>query len=687
MIVGVDIGGTFTDLVAFTPKEGLRFTKTPSTPDDPSRGVMEGLALLAAETGRNLQALLNEVEVFIHGTTVATNMLVQRNGARLGLITTRGFRDLLELRDGTKADRYRLRTPAPTPIIPRDLRMEVTERLRFDGTVETALDQDDAMRAIAALRERGVDGVVVCLLHAHADGQHERTIRELIASTGWEPYVSLSHEVLEREGEFDRLGTAIVNAYVGPGLATYLQRLETQLAARGVRAPLRIMQSTGGVLPVQQARQHAVGAVTSGPAGGAMAGALFARVGGWPRAVTYDMGGTSTDIAMIIDGRPTERQRVEVADLPIATPAVEIEALGAGGGSIAALDAGGILSLGPESAGAMPGPACYQRGGTRPTTTDASVVMNLLDPANFLGGRLSLSRQAAAAAIDVAVGGPLGLTTEAAAQAIHELATSKITEGIRLATVRRGMDPRDFVLISFGGAGGLHANAVARELSIPTVLIPRQASVLSALGFLAADIRRDLQRSIGHPIRAFGADAIRDIFTDLIDAGRAMLAREGFADASIHLRIEVDCRYARQVHSVPVTIEQEMLQAEDLPALLEQRFRAQYAELYKHVHDEPGILSSCRLAVFGELPKLDPATLSLRSGGAPAAAKPGTRRLYLDGWVDAAVHQFDSIAPGTCVFGPAVIESESTTILVLAGSSAVVDGFGCLRIDALEAKS
>jgi N-methylhydantoinase A len=685
LMVGVDIGGTFTDVVAVDPAAGLRFVKTPSTPDDPSRGVVDGLALLAAETGRSIAELLGSVGLFVHGTTVATNMLLQRNGARLGLITTEGFRDLLELRNGTKADRYRLRPAPPTPVIPRSLRLEVSERLRWDGEVETPLDRQQAARAVAALRNAGVEGVVVCLLHAHVDGTHERAIRDLIAESGWSPYVSLSHEVLSREGEFDRLGTAIVNAYVGPGLAGYLRRLEARLAAEGLLVPLRIMQSSGGVLPAERAGQHAVGAVTSGPAGGAMAGALFARAGNWPRAVTYDMGGTSTDIALVIDGIPVERHRAEVADLPITIPAVAIEALGAGGGSIAAVDAGGILSLGPESAGASPGPACYGRGSERPTTTDANVVLNLITPATFLGGRLSLSPAAAATAIDRVGGGRLGLSTEDAALAIHELATSKITEGIRLATVRRGMDPRDFVLISFGGAGGLHANAVARELSIPTVLIPRQASVLSALGFLAADIRHDLQRSVGQPIAELGSARIGEVFRDLSTAGRALLAAEGFQPEQMRLRWLADCRYARQVHSVPVQVQAADLDSPDLAATLERSFRAAYRDLYKHVHEEPAVLNTCRVAVFGALPKIDPAILAGDGPGDGSGAARGTRPVYLGRWVEASVHWFDALAPGARVDGPAIVESDSTTVLILEGSSGVIDEFGCLRISALRA--
>ena len=686
MMVGVDIGGTFTDLVVVDPGAGLQFIKTPSTSDDPSRGVVDGLGLLAQQIGREPSDMLRDVEVFIHGTTVATNMLVQRNGARLGLLTTRGFRDLLELRDGTKPDRYRLRIKPPIPLIPRDLRLEVGERVRWDGAVETALDEDSVRAAIATLRVAGVGGVVVCFLNSHRNPVHEMAAGRLIAESGWTPYVSLSHEVLGREGELDRLSTALVNAYVGPGLDAYLSRLEGQLASRGVRAPLRIMQSSGGVLPVGEASRRAVGAVTSGPAGGAMAGGLFARAKGLSHAVTYDMGGTSTDIALIRDGIPLERQGCDVGDLRISAPAIEIEALGAGGGSIAWVDAGGILALGPESAGAMPGPACYGRGGTRPTTSDASVVLNLLSPDTFMGGRMPLLRERSVQVIDETVGTPLGMGTEEAALAIHELATSKITEGIRLATVRRGMDPRDFALISFGGAGGLHANSVARELSIPLAIIPRQASVLSALGFLAADIRHDLHHPVGKPITAIGSAALRDMFSNLADVGTALLTREGFPPERIRMRMVADCRYARQVHAIPVSVDAGELASEEAAAALETRFTEAYKALYHHSHDEPGMIDNCRVAVFGELPKLDLPRMESAADSDPKAALRNSRRIFLGEWVEASVYSFDDLAPGMRLAGPALVDSSSTSVLVLPGSSAEIDALGCLCIEAKETK-
>ncbi|WP_029556563.1 hydantoinase/oxoprolinase family protein [Xanthobacter sp. 91] len=679
MMIGVDVGGTFTDLVAADPLRGLRFVKTPSTPDDPSRGVLDALKLLADELELTLDTLLPGIELFIHGTTVATNILVERRGARLGLITTQGFRDLLELREGARDNRYALRTAPPTPVIPRPLRLEVRERVAPDGTAVLPLDPESLDAAIATLRAAGVDGVVVCFLHAHRRPAHEQAVRAAIAATGWEPFISLGHEILGREGEYDRLSTAVVNGYVGPGLKTYLNRLFGRLTERGITVPVQVMQSNGGVLPVAEAGTRAVGAVTSGPAGGAMAGALYARALGLPQLVTYDTGGTSTDICIIQDGVPVERNRAELAGLRIAAPAIEINPLGIGGGSIARIDAGGMLDIGPMSAGAVPGPACFGKGGTRATLTDANLVLGFISGETFLGGRMRLDVAAARAVITQEIAAPLGIGVDEAAYAIHVLATSRITEGIRLATVRRGMDPRDFALMSFGGAGGLHANAVARELEIPTAIIPAMASVLSALGFLAADVRQDLQQTVNAPIRDLHDGRLAQVFGALEVEGRAALetsrSRGGHA-GDIHVRRFADCRYERQVHTIPVPLE-----PDDTAADLERRFVATYEDLYHHTHlGEPGIVETCRVAVFNTLPKLAlPVLDAAPAGGVDcAAARTGERRIFIGAAVMAPVYWFEEIRRGMVIAGPALIDSAATSVLVLPGSTATLDATGSL---------
>jgi N-methylhydantoinase A len=678
--IGVDIGGTFTDLVMIDGAGRLHTAKTPSTPDDPSCGVMDGLKLLAEAAGIPADGLLADTELFIHGTTVATNLLVERKGARLGMISTEGFRDILELREGTKANRYDLRAPFPQPLIPRPLRLTVPERTRWDGTVETALDEDATRAALAALKGEGVAGLVVCFLHAHRNGSHEARIRDLLAEMGWSPYLSLSHEVLPREGEYDRASTATVNAYVGPGLGGYLARLQQRLRDAGLKPPMLVMQSTGGVLPVERAAAYAVGAITSGPAGGAMAGAHYAKLAGCAHAVTYDMGGTSTDICLIEDGQPLERQQTLLEDVKIAVPALDVAALGAGGGSIAWIDAGGILDLGPHSAGAEPGPACYGHGGTEPTLTDANLVLGYISPETFLGGRLSLSPDKARAAVADRIAGPLGLDVEEAALAINALGSSRIAEGIRASTVRRGLDPRDFTLFCFGGAGGLHAETVARELSIPRAIVPREASVLSALGFLSADVRQDYYRAIGQRFGDVGADGLREVFAELEREGRARLAADGFTGDRVRAVRRIDCRYQRQVFTVQVDATDDDLRQGGL-GWLREKFEGAYAALYRHAHgDQEGFIDGCRLVMYGVLPNL--ALLRVEEGPAdPSPARRGARRIYLAGWTEADVYWFDDLRHGMCIPGPAVVDSASTSVVIGPGGRATVDPYGSLVID------
>ncbi|MBZ9719212.1 hydantoinase/oxoprolinase family protein [Mesorhizobium sp. AD1-1] len=677
MRIGVDIGGTFTDVVLAHPERGLLTTKSLSTPDDPSRGVVDGLALLAENLGVGLGELLGGVNLFLHGTTVATNILVERKGAKIGLITTQGFGDLIELRDGTKSDRYSLRTPYPEVLIPRPLRKEVTERVLWDGSVHEALSVADVERALEDLREEGVEGLVVCFLHAHRNPEHELQVRRIVERTGWKSYLSLSHEILGREGEYDRVSTAAINTYVGPGLHRYLQRLEDRLSSEGLARPMLIMQSSGGVLPVGEAANHAVGAITSGPAGGAMAGAMLSRREAIPLAVTYDMGGTSTDVCLIQKGVPLERQSLEVHEMRIAVPAVDITALGTGGGSIAWIDQGGILDLGPMSAGAAPGPASYGRGGERPTLTDANLILGYISDQTFLGGRMNLSTSRARHALTGEIAGVLELSVEEAAMAINALANSRVAEGIRAATVRRGLDPRDFVLIAFGGAGGVHADAVARELRIPKVIIPREASVLSALGMLSTDVRHDFQVTVDARIPELAADHLRTLYEGIAEPARCRLKAEGFADEAIQLIGHLQCRYERQVYTVEVSLSEADLRS-DSTSWIADRFVARYEELYRHAHQtEAGVVDSLHVSAFGMLPPIQLPTIR-RSD--ERALPRGQRAIYLDGWIDVPVYWFDDLWAGSMFDGPAVVDSASTSILVLPGSRAVVDGIGSLCI-------
>src|SRR6185436_13487345 len=482
--IGVDVGGTFTDLVAVDERGHVTLAKAASTPQDQSLGVMEGLELLAQALGSDRATLLRDTERIVHGTTVATNALLERKGARVGLLTTEGHRDVLEMREGLKDDRYNLRVPPPEPLVPRARRLGVRERVRADGRVETALDRRSLARAVEALRAEGVGAVAVCYLHAYRDARHEKLTRAALVKALPGAYVSLSSEVLPQIKEYERVCTTVVNAYVGPVLSDYLARLGRRLAEAGYRGPVLVMQSHGGVAPIAEAARLAAGAVLSGPAGGVAASRHCATLMGLSDLITFDMGGTSTDISLVAGAEAALAVDRAVGEHRVALPSLDIVSLGAGGGSIGWVDGGGILQVGPQSAGADPGPACYGRGGTAATVTDANLVMGYLDAGNFLGGRARLHVDAAERAVD-GLAGALGADRMAAAEGIHRVVNTRMAEGIRLVSVRRGVDPRRFALLAFGGAAGLHVTDVARQLDLTRVVVPRVAAVLSAWGMLA----------------------------------------------------------------------------------------------------------------------------------------------------------------------------------------------------------
>ncbi|HXJ77866.1 MAG TPA: hydantoinase/oxoprolinase family protein, partial [Candidatus Methylomirabilis sp.] len=550
--IGIDVGGTFTDLVAVDDAGQVTLAKSASTPADPSLGVMDGLDLLAGELSIDRRRLLADTALVVHGTTVATNALLERKAATVGMLTTEGHRDIVEMREGLKDDRYNLRMPPPIPLVPRALRIGVRERIRFDGRVATPLSRASLAAAVRALARANVSAVAVCYLHSYRDARHEKATR--IALQRFLPgvYVSLSSEVLPQIKEYERFCTTVVNAYVGPTLARYLTTLAGRLGEAGYTGQVLIMQSHGGVAPIADSVRLAAGAVLSGPAGGIAGCRHASRLVGEGNLISFDMGGTSTDIALIEAGEPHLTGDKSVAGSKVALPSIDIHTLGAGGGSIARVDAGGILHVGPESAGADPGPACYGRGGTAPTVTDANVVLGLLDPGNFLGGRMRLHVDAARRAVE-RVAHALGITLVAAAEGIHRLVNTNMAEGIRLVSVRRGTDPRRFALLSFGGAAGLHITEVARMLEISRVIVPRVASVLSAWGMLASDLRYELVRTHVGEARTIGAARLRRIFQDMETEGRRRL-RKAFG-GEVAVRRSVDMRYGEQTFEIHVPLD------------------------------------------------------------------------------------------------------------------------------------
>jgi len=671
--IGIDVGGTFTDIVVSGPDGRTIIAKAATTPADQSNGVLDGIALAAERLGLTAAALLGQTSRIVHGTTVATNALLEGKVARIGLLTTEGHRDVIEMREGLKPERYNMRMAPPEPLVPRRLRLGVRERTLNDGRVETALDTASLNAAIEQLAAADVSAVAVCFLHSWRNPAHEREAEAAVRARLQQAFITTSSDVLPQIKEFERFSTTVANAAVGPVIRNYLGRLQGRLGEAGYRGELLVILSHGGVASVAEATRLAAGTALSGPAGGVAAAVALAREGVADNLVAFDMGGTSTDIALVRDGRPTLSDGKTVANARIALPSLDIVTLGAGGGSIGKIDRSGLLAVGPESAGADPGPACYGQGGTQPTVTDANLVLGYLDPANFLGGRRLLDLDAATAAVR-AVADRLGIGVAEAAGGIHRLVNTRMADGVRVATVRRGVDPRGFTLLAFGGAAGLHVSAVAAELGIGRVVVPVAASVLSAWGMLNTDLRVELTRSQG---QTAGIDpaAVRAAYAEMEKEGRQRLS---WFDGPVTVQRSADMRYGEQVFEIPVSLDGIDWDAADLPAAIADAFHAAHERLYTYaLREQPAVLVNARLSVIGQLP---PTASGAGAGGSGPAAPKGTRRVHLGSWAEVPVFDFLTLAADQVVSGPAMVESDTTTVLLRAGDRARYDARGWLDV-------
>ncbi|MEU9888884.1 hydantoinase/oxoprolinase family protein [Sphaerisporangium sp. NPDC051011] len=671
--IGIDIGGTFTDLAAVDETGRIVIAKTSSTPHDPSEGLIEGLAVLASELGVDRAEMLAQTERIVHGTTVATNALLESKGAKVGLLTTEGHRDVIEMREGLKEDRYNVRMAPPAPLVPRHRRIGVRERIRFDGTIATALEQTSLAEAVRAVSELGVDAIAVCYLHSYRNAGHEEATAAALAEALPDTYVSLSSEVLPQIKEYERVWTTIVNAYVGPVLASYLSKLSSRLADAGYAGEVMIMHSHGGLATIAESSRLAAGAVLSGPAGGIAAATHAVELLGMPDLITFDMGGTSTDIALIQNGEAQLTAEKQVGIAKVSLPTLDIHTLGAGGGSMARTS-GRILHVGPESAGAAPGPACYGRGGTTATVTDANVVLGYLDPENFLGGRMELDLAAADGAV-AGVAAELGTSVIEAAEGIFKVVNTTMAEGIRLVSVRRGVDPRRFGLISFGGAAGLHVAEVARILEIERVVVPNVASVLSAWGMLATDLRHELVRSHVSEAASTSSDELRELLLRMEAEGRSRLA--GF-DGEIEIRRALDMRYGEQIYEITVPIDDIPIGSSELVKQAAASFHKRHDELYAyHAPGQDVVIVNARTTAIGRLPELRAAPL--RSAAEDVVPTRG-RRLYLGGWREVPVYSLDELPHDRRIHGPAIFETPTTSVLIGEPDSAVVTPHGWLDI-------
>jgi N-methylhydantoinase A len=666
--VGVDVGGTFTDVV--TVADGrLQVAKTPSTPESPDEGVVDGLEAAAGDG-----LALDAVSYLGHGTTVATNAVLEGTWADTGLVTTEGFRDAVAIGRQDRPDLYDLHAEKPDPVVPRDRRHEVPGRLDERGEVVRELDEDAVAAVAAELAAQDVDAVAVSLLFAFENDAHERRVVEVLRDHLDVP-VSRSSSVLPEMREYERTLATALNAGLVPVMADYLGRLDDAVADLAVPAPLRVMQSSGGTMVAEAARDRPVGTLLSGPAAGVAGAAYVAGRAGHDDVVTMDMGGTSCDVSLVTDGEPTVTTETEVGDYPVAVPAVDVHTVGAGGGSIAWLDAGGALRVGPRSAGADPGPVCYGRGGTEPTTTDAHLLLGRLDPDNLLSGDLEADVDAVERALAERVADPLGQDVETAARGVLEVANASMERALRVVSVERGHDPRRFALVAFGGAGPLHAAALADALDIPRVVVPRTAGVLSALGLLVSDVVYDYGRTRVRRLDEVAPADLRATFAELADRGCDRLADEGFPESRRAVECSVDLRYAGQSFDLPVEVPDGDLD-EDALASLADRFHERHRERYGHADpDEPVELVTVRLRARG---LVDPPELSapLEDGSVEGAVRETRPVGFDDGVHDTRVYDRTRLPAGASFDGPAVVEGPESTVLVHPGQAAEVDTDG-----------
>ena len=670
--VGIDVGGTFTDLLAIDPTtDEVKLAKVPTTVENQAIGFMAALAAAGLDP-----ALLQAV---VHGTTTTTNAVLERKIAKVGLITTKGFRDVLELGRRTRPQPYGLRGTF-TPLIDREVRLEVPERMDADGKVLTPLDEEAVADAARKLLAAGCEAVVIHFLHSYINPAHERRAAEIVRGLWPNEYVTAGHVILSEYREYERGVTAAVNASVQPVLYRYLSRLRTELKAKGFDRDLLVMQGNGGTISSQLIAEAAVNTVMSGPASGVMAAAYTGRASGHPNLITYDMGGTSTDVGLIENAVPQVSGELELEyAMPIHVPMVDVHTIGAGGGSIASVDAAGMLRVGPESAGARPGPICYGRGGSEPTITDANLVLGRLNPDKLLGVDHPVTLDHVRGLVLEKVGQRLGLDAESAAAAILRIANDRMAGAVRLVSLSRGHDPRDFALFAFGGAGPLHATALARELGIPTVLVPVRPGITNALGCVVADLRHDYVRTVNKPLSAVDDATVARIYAEQAAEGEATIAREGVPVRELRRVLSADMQFQGQSHILSVGVES----ADIGVAGLHKAFAAAYFRRFGiELPEIPPVLVNLHTAVIGVRPEISLGALAATERSPTlAAAKLGTRRVWFsDGWHDTPVYAREKLPLDATLDGPAILEQLDCTTVVEPGDTVRQDGLGNLLI-------
>lgn len=695
--LGIDIGGTFTDATLLNEDTGeIHIAKVPSTPDDLSRGFMESVDGIL----RQNSVAPAEVTYLVHATTIATNAIIEGKVARSGFVTTDGFRDMLEIARQIRPSLYDLQFERPKPLVPRHLCFGIPERLDAQGQILTPLDEEATREAAQKLRDEQVESIAVCLLHAYVNPAHERRVGQIIQEVYPEAILSLSSEVAPEFREYYRASTTVINASIRPIVARYLDRIRERLRQEGLVAELLLMQSGGGVFTFAEAIRKPVFMVESGPAAGVISAAYLGGTLGHQNMISFDMGGTTAKVGLIQDGAPRVTKDYEVgvaakagvgADrgggYPIRTPVIDLAEVGTGGGSIAWVDSGGVLRVGPQSAGADPGPVCYGQSGTQPTVTDANLVLGRLQPDMFLGGKLQLDRKAAQQAIQVQCADPLGLDIIKAAHGIVEIANAAMVNALRLVSVQRGYDPREFVLVACGGAGPVHANRLAMETEIPTLVVPLSPGTFSSLGLLVTDLKHDYSTTMIERIKRLDIAAVENVYGEMEASGRSTLKREGVPPEEMSFLRQVDMRYVGQSYELTVSLSRNTLSSAEIDRVLQQ-FHQEHDRAYGFsAPGEPVEFVSLRLAAIGQIRKPRLRELEQDRGTADlTSARKAIRPVYFaesDGYVDCPIYDRYRLAVGHILKGPAmVVEFDSTTI-IHPGYQAEVDQFGNLLLTRL----
>ncbi|MEE2970984.1 MAG: hydantoinase/oxoprolinase family protein [Pseudomonadota bacterium] len=659
--IGIDVGGTFTDVVLIDDSGRLASIKSPSRPHDPGEGVIAALGLIAQSLGLSTRDLLRGCALLVHGSTVATNTLLERTGARVGVLTTEGFRDSLEIRRGIRTNPWDHRTPYPPVLAPRYLRLPVVGRIDRHGGEHTPLDETSVARALDVFAAENVESIAVCLINSYLNPIHERRVAELLRTERPDIPISVSSELAPVAGEYERLSTTVVDAYVAPRLVTYLVGLAEQLATLGLSHPMLLVKNNGGTATVDEVVAEPVTQTLSGPAAAVGALGYFGDVLGNKNLISVEVGGTSCDVVMMVDGEVTVTDRLTIGDYDTLLPAVDVHTVGAGGGAVAGVDRAGVLFAGPRGAGAVPGPASYGKGGEDPTVTDAQLVLGRLRAGAYAGGALTLDGDLAIRAVMEKVAEPLDLSLLDAAAGIIRVAEQRMFHAVSFVSIQRGIDPRGFTLVAGGGAGGLHGAALGRMLGCRAVYVPRLGGVLCALGMLNADVRHDYVRSFLTPLGSVAADEIGTRFDAMLLEATAALSREGFEEEKMRFEQDLDLRYQNQQWDVRVRLDNGKLLD---PNAVRAEFEEEYERLYGHRQPETQVeIVKLRLTGFGVLPALPAPRERAMTPTAPTTVE--IRPVYLDaerGMGEASVYAGNDLFPGHELSGPLVVEEETTTI-------------------------